>query len=95
VALADEEISMRQTRWSDYRLGPIAGGGDGDGDDAAAMAQWADNAQPCWSLEAWHKSPRTMQAEASMMNHAAYASVAEPAKRHNQPQLPPNRMRLL
>lgn len=70
-------------------------GGDNDQDDQAAAPYWDGADHTCWTLEAWRKSPRQMQAEAAADLKACMASVAGPAKRHDNPPLPPNRMRLL
>jgi hypothetical protein len=80
---------------SDYQETTLPGGGMGDDDDKAAMAQWEDNNQGTWRLEAWSKSPRQMQDEERAMNRSYMGMVAGPATKHNQPRLPPNRMRKL
>jgi hypothetical protein len=83
------------TTWNDYEYHTLPGGGQGDGDDAAAMAQWQDNAQHCWSLPAWSLSPRELQDHAAILNHGGYARVAAAATKHNNAPLGPNRMRWL
>ena len=66
-----------------------------DNGAAASEAQWADNATPMWTPECWHKSPREMQAEAAAINHACHTHAAFHSTKHDNPPLPPNRMRLL
>jgi hypothetical protein len=63
--------------------------------ESAAMAQWADNNQGTWTPEAWHKSPATMQAEASAANHAIHDSLMGPSNRHDNPPCVPTHQRLL
>lgn len=81
------------TTWNDYDYHRIPGGGDGDGDDAAAMAQWEDNAQEVWSPASWHKSPMQLQQEAHASFVAAFESSAAGARKRNDPPCPAGRDR--
>lgn len=64
-------------------------------DVLAGEAVWSDAGGSVWTPECWHKSPQQMQDEAKAGLFAMYQSLAGPAKKHNNPVLPPNRMRLL
>jgi hypothetical protein len=64
-------------------------------DVSAAQAQWADNGQGFWQLEAWTKSPQQIQDEAKAMNAAGFASANSGAGKHSNPPHPPNQTRLL
>ena len=58
--------------------------GDGDEDDTMAESL-VRHAGGCWELEAWHKSPDTLYAEAKMMNISAHGSASHAAYKHDDP----------
>lgn len=65
-----------------------ATGGDGDGDDAAAVALTRIEEREggsTWAPEAWSKSPEAMCSEAAAINRACHAHAAAHATKHDNP----------